>query len=315
MELPRGACRMTAPLFYAHGELTEDRTARQSPGIATFECVHFDDGRHTLLINRRSDFATARDASSLDLPAAIAMTAIGLLGLALLSLIYGDLLLQWQPAPKDAEWRAPAAYLSGVILLIVAAGLAVSRLRRRAALLGAVWIAVWVVALHVPVAIATKGSVAALLGVAEASTMSLGLASLALRFDAVRSRRVLGVVLGTCLVIFGVSHFVYAEFTASMVPGWIPAHLAMAYLTGAIHALTGLCVIVGFAVRVAASIEAAMMASFVMLLHVPRVFASLTNRVELTMLAIATTLTGAMWLFAATSRARRRDDGFINVIG
>ncbi len=235
--------------------------------------------------------------------------AIGLLALGILNIVYGDLLLQWQPAPKAAAWRMPVAWLSGAILVLAGAGLLVPRLRRFAATLGAAWIALWVLALNLPLAVAAKGNVAALLGMAECSAMALGFAVLALPNEARRYKRVLVATFGLCVLIFGLSHFVYADFTAAMIPDWLPAHLAVAYLTGAVHALTGLCMLFGIAMPAAAWIEVAMMSAFVVLLHVPRVMAAPTNRLELTMLAIAVTLTSAAWIVAASTRGGVRMQG------
>jgi uncharacterized membrane protein len=243
----------------------------------------------------------------IDRKAATVAMAIGVLALGLLNLFYGDLLLQWQPAPKAAAWRMPAAYASALILLFVGVGLLIRRFERAAAALGAAWIALWVIFLHIPVAIALHGSVVAFLGIAESTAMAIGLAMLVLR-DA-RVRRVLTVVFGICLVIFGVSHFVYAEFTAAMVPAWLPARLVIAYLTGAIHAATGVCLIFGIVPRIAAAIEALMMTSFVVLLHIPHVLATPTNRAEQTMLAIAWTLSSAAWLVATAIGGRMRRRG------
>ena len=61
----------------------------------------------------------------------------------------------------------------------------------------------------------------------------------------------------------------------------------------------------------AAWLEAMMMCAFVVLLHVPRVLETPTNRLELTMLSIAVTLTSAAWLVAASTRGGVRAGGRI----
>lgn len=252
-------------------------------------------------------------STPIDRKAATAAAAIGLIALGVISLVYGDLLLQWQPAPTHASWRIPVAYLSGAILLIAGLGLFVARLRRAAAVLGSLWIALWVLVLHLPLAIAARGNVAAMLGVAECSAMALGIGMLALGPDARRYRRALVAGFGICALIFGLSHFVYADFTAQMVPDWLPSHLGVAYLTGAVHALTGLCMLFGFVMPLAAWIEAMMMCAFVVLLHVPGVLAAPTDRLQWTMLAIATTLTSAAWLVAASTRGGVRTHGSVGL--
>jgi len=52
----------------------------------------------------------------------------------------------------------------------------------------------------------------------------------------------------------------------------------------------------GVQARLAATLTAAMMATFVVLLHLPRVIGSPTSQFEWTMLAVASSLTGAALL-------------------
>lgn len=248
-------------------------------------------------------------STPIDRKAATTAAAIGLVALGLLNLVYGDPLLQWQPVSKAVAWRTPAAYLSGVILCIAGFGLFVPTWRRAAALLGAGWIGAWALGLHLPLAIASNGNVAALLGLAEATAMALGIGMLALSPDARRYRRILVAAFGVCALVFGLSHVVYADVTAQMVPEWMPAHLQIAYLTGAVHALAGVCMLFGVLMPLAAWLEAMMMCAFVVLLHVPRVLEAPADRLELTMLAVSVTLTGAAWLVAASTRGGVRTGG------
>ena len=47
------------------------------------------------------------------------------------------------------------------------------------------------------------------------------------------------------MVVFGLSHFAYADFTASMIPAWMPARLILAYVTGAAHLAAGAALLLG----------------------------------------------------------------------
>lgn len=229
------------------------------------------------------------------------LAVIATLGLGALNLAYRDLLLNWQPAPPGASWRGTAAIASGISLLATGVLLAMRRWRLGATV-GALSIACWVVAFDLPVLLAKPG-VASLLGVAERAGMALGLATLAL---GVRWQRALVAGFGACCVVYGLSHFVYADFTAAMVPAWLPSHLPIAYATGAVHAGVGLALLIAWNTRVAALIEAAMMGSFVLLLHLPDAVAAPTDRLKLTILGIAMLLTAAAGLVATMpSRSRR----------
>jgi uncharacterized membrane protein YphA (DoxX/SURF4 family) len=88
-----------------------------------------------------------------------------------------------------------------------------------------------------------------------------------------RSVRVAQILFGLTCVFYGSSHFAYADYTAGMVPAWLPNRLALAYLTGVGHLAAGIGVIVGILPRLAATLEAIMMSLFGLLVWVPSFFA------------------------------------------
>ena len=214
--------------------------------------------------------------------AAAASLALGLVGLGVLSLVYRDFTLQWEPVPAGVHDRTLLALASGAILTIAGLLLPVGRTRAWGALLAAIFIGFWVVGLHLPRLVARPQDLPGWLGLAECLAMSTG-AFLLFRGKGDGFGRVCVLLFGATCVMFGVSHFVFAKFTASMVPAWLPNRLELAYLTGAIHTLTGLALIIGRWRRWAATIEAAVMSSFVLLVHAPRVAAHPTDRTELTL--------------------------------
>jgi uncharacterized membrane protein YphA (DoxX/SURF4 family) len=237
-------------------------------------------------------------------PIATGGMALTLAYLGVLNLVYGDTLLQWQPAPDGALWHATLGYASGVILILAGAGIAVPRFRHAAATVGAIWLAAGAMFLHLPDVVAKHADVGSLLGLAENSATALGVATLALPD---RWARAIRIGFGLCCILFGISHFAYASITADMVPAWLPERLALAYLTGAIHFATGVCLVLGIAPRIAALVEALMMSSFVILVHIPRVAAAPNNRFELTMLGMAALLTVSAWLVATLAGAKRSE--------
>lgn len=80
-------------------------------------------------------------------------------------------------------------------------------------------------------------------------------------------------VFGLTCVFYGVSHFLYADYTASLVPTWLPDHFAFAYFTGLGHVAAGVAIIVGMMAGLAATLEALMMSLFGLLVWVPSFFA------------------------------------------
>jgi len=234
--------------------------------------------------------------------AALATMATGLGALGALSLGSGDFAFQWQPVPPDVPARAALALVAGALEVLAAALLVPSRTRAAGAWLAALLLLGWV-ALHVPSVIRKPGSVADWLGVAETAAM----ATAALMFAGSTSPAVVRgatAVFGLAAIVFGVAHFVYADFTASMIPAWLPLRVPLAYLTGAAHALAGVAILGGVLRVLAATLEAAMMLGFVLLVHVPMVLAKPAGRLEWTMLAVAVLLTGSSAMVAASWRRR-----------
>lgn len=229
--------------------------------------------------------------------------AVGLCGLGLLSLFYRDFAEVWQPVPASWPQRAILATASGLILLAAGVMTGVRRTRVWGALLAAVFIGLWALVLHLPGALAKPLVLGGWQAVAELLAMALGAFLVSREGKTGALERIAVTAMGVCFVVFGLSHFVYAGFTTSMVPTWLPARLQLTYFTGAVHVLAGLAVIFGVRRNWAAAAEAMMMTSFVLLVHIPRVAAHPSDRMESTGLFIAITLSSAVWSLAASRAA------------
>lgn len=220
--------------------------------------------------------------------------ALGAIGLGIVTLIGRDFLFQWQPVPAWVPAREPLALLSAA-LLIGGGILAALRGGGNARLILPVFYLLWALLLH-PIFIAAAPSVGTLLGLAEILALAAGGSML---IDSSRPKWLkpaARIAFGLSALVFGLSHFVYADFTAKFVPGWIPAPLFWAYATGAAHAAAGLAILSGIRARLAATLLAVMCGSFVVLLHAPRVAAAATTRIEWTMLFVALSIAGAALL-------------------
>ncbi|MBS1502047.1 MAG: hypothetical protein JST32_08305 [Bacteroidetes bacterium] len=79
--------------------------------------------------------------------------------------------------------------------------------------------------------------------------------------------------LAILLVLFGWSHFLYADFVAGLVPNWIPGHLFWTYFAGVALIAGGLGIMIRS--RLAALLTGIMLFSWFIILHIPRAIVSL----------------------------------------
>lgn len=220
--------------------------------------------------------------------------ALALLGLGILGFVTGDFALNWQPVPSSIPGRTVLAYLTAALLTALGAGLLFDRYRYEFALATAVTFLVWALLLHGPGVVADPLNVLPWLGFTERLQVAAGALMLAQR-NMLAAR----IAFGLCLPIFGLSHWAYPQFTADMIPGFIPAHLFLAYFTGGCHIAAGVAIVTNVLARVAAVLFAVMVSGFVLLLHLPRVIGDPGSRTEWTMIVIAMTMAGAAWCLAA----------------
>ncbi len=221
---------------------------------------------------------------------------IGAILLGLVGIGFGDFALQWQPVPAGIPMRTVLAYACAALLII--AGAATYIQVRYALALGLIY-ALWTLVLHGPRVAAHPLNIAPWNAFCEITALaSAGFALYLSGRDKSAGKiptALPRIAFGACAIVFGCAHFSYPVFTASMVPAWIPFPLFWAYATGSGHLAAGLAIVSGQLARLAATVLSFMMGSFVLLLHLPRVLAKPESHEEWTMLAIATSLTGAAW--------------------
>ena len=236
------------------------------------------------------------------------------LGLSVLGVLSGDFALNWQPVPESLPGRTQLAYLTAGSFGILGAGLLVNRYRHAFTLALAAAFLVWALLLHGPGVVADPLSVLPWLGFTERLEVAAGALMLAATqmpgtAFARRSMLIGRIAFGACLPIFGLSHWAYAQFTADMIPAFVPAHLFFAYLTGAGHVAAGVAILSNVLARAGAIAFAAMVSCFVLILHIPRVLAAPRSRTEWTMLVIAMSIAGAAWCGAGSLALPRSREG------
>ena len=114
--------------------------------------------------------------------------------------------------------------------------------------------------------------------------------------------RLARVLFGLALFLFGLAHFGYLRYTASLVPAWLPWHTGWVCLTGAGYMAAGLGTIFRIYPRLAAVMTAAMMSLFQLLIWIPKVIAMPTVQDMWRELLTGWALAFAAWVIADSYR-------------
>jgi uncharacterized membrane protein YphA (DoxX/SURF4 family) len=112
------------------------------------------------------------------------------------------------------------------------------------------------------------------------------------------------VVFGAAMAIFGVQHFMYAPFIATLVPAWIPFPLFWTYAFGVAFIAAAVSIVANRMVLWSAGLLGVMFGLWVIVLHTPRVLADVHKANEVNSLIVALACCGASWV-VATTRSRQ----------
>lgn len=242
--------------------------------------------------------------------------AIGMIGLGILALVYGDFAMVWQPVPAGIPGRTALAYASGVIMLLGGVGLLFRATVAWSARTLFPYLIIWLL-LKVPALVVAPQMEAVWLGFGELAVLLTGgwvlFATLAdlpegspLAFAAgEKSVRVARIVFAVSLIPIGLSHLVYVKETVELVPAWLPYRVGWAYLTGVGQIACGLGVLFSVLPRVAAMAEAGMISLFTLLVWGPKFLAAPKARLPWTAFFISWAIASAAWVVAQNIAPRQ----------
>jgi uncharacterized membrane protein len=232
-------------------------------------------------------------------------------------LIFGQFRPGIPPVPPWTPGGSVLAYPMGALLIILSLGLTTKRYARLSAVLtGAVFL-FCVVVLHSKhlSEVIHKGNERT--GAFEPLAFAAGawvLAGLLPPTDsAFRLRENLTTMLAKIglylfafsMLIFGIQHFMYAAFIATLITPWIPFKLFWTYFTGLGMIAVALAIVTGIYARLACLILAAMFFLWVLVLHAPLVATHLDNYAQWASLFVAQGMGGSSLIVAAATQAQR----------
>jgi len=253
---------------------------------------------------------------------ALALLSIGLIAMGALSILSRDFAYTWQPVPQFPG-RGIVAILCGLFMIAVSIAL----LSRRTAAIASRALFPFLIAwlcLKIP-AILVAGNIEGIwIGVGElgmllaggwalfAAVSGLDSSPLFRSITGRRGIRLAQILFGLAVIPVGLGHIFYLKITATLVPAWLPFRTELGFLTGAAQILCGIALIFSIYPRIAALVEAALLALFAFLVWGPDTwFASTPKmpgaphgyRFPLSAFLITWVIAAAAWLIANNSRA------------
>jgi len=232
-----------------------------------------------------------------------AVFAATLVGLGILGLVKGDFTPVWEPLPKGVPAREILVYLCALVSLGAGLGLLWPRSAPMAARVLFASLLLWWLCFRVPWLFRAPKAQDSWSGCAETGVMVAASWVLYTWFTArVRTLRGAHVLYGLALVVFGLAHFRYPKETASLVPGWLPAHAAWAYFTGAAIVAAGAGVLTGFLARLAAALSALELGLFTLLVWLPIVAAGTKDPYQRSEAILSWALAIGAWVVADSYR-------------
>lgn len=235
--------------------------------------------------------------------------AIGMIGLGVLALIYGDFAMVWQPVAQWVPGRTALAYGSGVLMLVCGTALFFRATAKWSVRVLFPYLVAWAL-LKVPDLVVAPRIEGVWLGFGELAMLLAGGWTLFARMGAIGDQSLLAfaaggrgvqfarVLFAVWVIPVGISHFVYVQGTYDLVPAWMPFRAAWVYIAGAGHIASGLGVLFGVVPRIAAWAEAVMLAVITLLVWVPAVIAAPRTRLPWTALFISWAISAAVWVVA-----------------
>ena len=242
-----------------------------------------------------------------------AVFAATMIGIGILGLIKGNLTAVWQPVIKDVPAIQVLVYVCVFISVACGIGLLWARKAALAARVLLVYLLLWLLVFRVP-ALLHGITVDAYWSLCQTGTLLAAAwvlyAWFAADWDSQRFRFAIGdkglriarALYGVSIIPFGIAHFQYLAHTASMVPGWLPAHVFWAYFTGAAFVVAGIAIVIGMCARLAAALSALQMGLFLLLVWIPAMATRSLNRFEWGEVLVTWVLTAAGWVVADSYR-------------
>jgi uncharacterized membrane protein len=242
--------------------------------------------------------------------------AASILSIGIVHVLTGNFPTGLLPVALTLTCRTLLVYLTGAMLIIAGILIFIKRYTYYGALLTGLVFLIFILLLHLPKLIqhlhdpgewtASFEAIALFSGALILGGSLLNGAS-AIKKDKGFKLLVTGrYIFALALFVFGVQHYLYAQFITGLIPAWIPGHLFWAYLVMVVFFATAVSIAIQKLMHLATSLLGLMFLLWVLILHLPRVIAHTHIEPEWTSLFIALAMSGIAFLIAGSSDMKGR---------
>lgn len=239
--------------------------------------------------------------------------AIAMMGVGIVGVVNRDLMPVWNPVPGTGTTHDLLVYLAIVVSLICGVGLLIGRMSASAARLLLATLLVWMLLFRLPnffreplfAACWSVFPLAVMLSAAMVIYVWIATAwdaKTIRHFSGESGLRIARILYGLSLVFFGMAHFIDLKDTLSLVPSWLPVHLFWAYFTGCTYIASGIAVLLGVLARLAATLAAVQIGSFLLLVWIPIVAAGSAVAFQWSETFLNAALLAGAWVIADSYR-------------
>lgn len=235
--------------------------------------------------------------------------AIALLMLGMEHFTNGNFPVGPLPIPAGLPGRPGLVYVTGILLVLAGIGLLIGQRIRLAALLVSGLFGLVALAIHLPLLVAAPANGGEWTVLFECLALSAGALLMtgpvpalepANQADLTRPGQWL---FAWSLVVFGILHFVYAVYIATLIPAWMPAPLFWAYFVGVAFLATAVSIVLSRLRPLSTALLGLMFLLWVALLHAPRVAVNPQIEAEWTSLSVALAMSGSAFGLAGLTVA------------
>ena len=242
--------------------------------------------------------------------------ALGVMAIATCSLAFGAF-DPGQPVPDKFPARIALAYAAGTFMLVAAAAINWRRTAPWAAAALTIYYTLFVVILMngrlllTDYAVyVTYENIAMQLAIAAGALLTYATTAAPDKLEGARAAHLMHagwLAFGVCSLIFGGAHFVYMNYTAPLVPKWLPpSQVFWGYATGIAFVAAGVAFLTGVQARLAAILLTVMLAAFGLLANLPVLLADHASHFNWTESAVNLAVVGAAWVLADSLAPQHR---------